>query len=309
MSLKFGTSQIKEWRKPINIGARLYDIVVYLILLITLIICLYPFWNIFILSINDAEDSLKGGLYLWPRVFTLDSYKAVFSNEEILHAAWISLARTVIGTAWSLFFTTLLAYGMSKKDLVGGKAISIFFVFTMYFGGGLIPYYMVLKAVGLIDSFWVYIIPGTIGVYNMILIRIYIESLPAEMEESARLDGADDVTILFKIIVPLCKPVLATVTLFVAVGQWNSWFDTNLYTYSKELKTLQFLLVQIINNYDLGNMQSQAEILAKAAQRQTTSTESIRMATAMVATIPIILVYPFLQRYFVKGIMIGAVKG
>jgi len=298
----------KKRKSSIQIGSLIYDGVICFILLLVLIACFYPFWYILILSLNDATDSLKGGLFLFPRVFTIDSYISVVNNGEFLHAAWISLARTVIGTLYSLFFTTLLAYGMSKKDLVGAKTISVFFIITMYFGGGLIPYYMVLKAIGLIDTFWVYIIPGAISVYNMILIRIYIESLPAEMEESAKLDGANEITILFRIIIPLCMPVLATVCLFFAVGQWNSWFDTNLYTYSKKLKTLQFLLVQILNNYDLGSMQSQAELLAKATERKTTSSDSVRMATTMVATLPIILVYPFLQKYFVKGIMIGAVK-
>ena len=155
----------------------------------------------------------------------------------------------------------------------------------------------------------VYIIPGAIGVYNMILIRIYIESLPAELEESAYLDGAGESIVFVRIILPLIKPVLATITLFTAVGQWSSWFDTNLYTYKNSLKTLQFVLVQILNNYDLGTSKSSTQILQEVAKMSTASSDSIRMATAMVATIPILAVYPFLQKYFVKGMMIGAVKG
>lgn len=286
-----------------------FDIVVYILLVLVFIICLYPFWNIFVISVNDALDTLKGGLYLWPRIFTLDSYRMVFKNDEILHAAFISAARTVIGTLFSLTFTTLLAYAMSKKDLFGGKLISLFFIFTMYFGGGLVPYYMILKSFHLIDTFMVYIIPGAIGVYNMILIRIYIESLPAELEESAYLDGAGEGIVFVRIILPLIKPVLATITLFTAVGQWSSWFDTNLYTYKNSLKTLQFVLVQILNNYDLGTSKSSTQILQEVAKMSTASSDSIRMATAMVATIPILAVYPFLQKYFVKGMMIGAVKG
>ncbi len=286
-----------------------FDITVYILLVLVFIICLYPFWNIFVISVNDAQDTLKGGLYLWPRIITLDSYRMVFENNEILHAAFISAARTVIGTLFSLTFTTLLAYAMSKKDLFGGKIISIFFIFTMYFGGGLVPYYMILKSVHLIDTFMVYIIPGAIGVYNMILIRIYIESLPAELEESAYLDGAGESIVFVRIILPLIKPVLATITLFTAVGQWSSWFDTNLYTYKNSLKTLQFVLVQILNNYDLGTSKSSTQILQEVAKMSTASSDSIRMATAMVATIPILAVYPFLQKYFVKGMMIGAVKG
>lgn len=290
-------------------GHILYDIVVCALLAIICFVCLYPFWNVAVISLNDAQDTVRGGLYFWPRVPTLQSYKEVFKNTEIAHAAWISLARTIVGTACALFFTTLLAYGMSKKQLFGSKALGIFFVFTMYFGGGLVPYYMVLKTVKLIDTFWVYIIPGAISVYNMILIRIYMESLPAELEESAYLDGAGDVTVLFRIVLPLIKPVLATVGLFTAVNQWSSWFDTNLYTYDKSLKTLQFLLVQILNNYDLGTTKSTAELLQQAAKQSQVNSDSIRMATAMVVTVPILMVYPFLQKYFVKGMMVGAVKG
>lgn len=292
-----------------GLGNRLFDLGVYILLGLVVFLCLYPFWNVFIISINDAADTVKGGLYLLPRKPTLESYRIVFENKEIWHATAVSAARTVIGTVFSLFFTTLLAYAMSKKDLVGGKVISMFFVFTMYFGGGLIPYYMALKSYRLIDTFWVYIIPGAIGVYNMILIRIYMESLPAELEESAFLDGAGECRTFFQIILPLVKPVLATVGLFTAVGQWGSWFDTNLYTYKSSLKTLQFMLVQILNNYDLGGAKSSTQMLAQLTKMEAVSSDSVRMATAMVATLPILIVYPFVQKYFVKGMMIGAVKG
>ncbi len=290
-------------------GHLIYDIFVIAMLALICFLCLYPFWNVAIISLNDAQDTVRGGLYFWPRKFTLDSYREVFKNKELLHAAFISLSRTVLGTVIALFFNAMLAYGMSKKDLFGSRFFGYFFVFTMYFGGGVVPYYMVLKSVGLIDNFLVYIIPGAISVYNMILIRIYMESLPAELEESAYLDGAGDAVVLFRIVLPLTKPVLATVALFTAVGQWSSWFDTNLYTYKASLKTLQFILVQILNNYDLGNSKSVAEILQQASKQNPVSSDSIRMATAMVVTVPILLVYPFVQKYFVKGIMIGAVKG
>ena len=261
-------------------GHLIYDIFVIAMLALICFLCLYPFWNVAIISLNDAQDTVRGGLYFWPRKFTLDSYREVFKNKELLHAAFISLSRTVLGTVIALFFNAMLAYGMSKKDLFGSRFFGYFFVFTMYFGGGVVPYYMVLKSVGLIDNFLVYIIPGAISVY-----------------------------VLFRIVLPLTKPVLATVALFTAVGQWSSWFDTNLYTYKASLKTLQFILVQILNNYDLGNSKSVAEILQQASKQNPVSSDSIRMATAMVVTVPILLVYPFVQKYFVKGIMIGAVKG
>lgn len=289
-------------------GDIILDIIVYSTLALVFVVTFYPFWNIFIISINDANDTIRGGLYFWPRVFTMDSYRAVLSDTAIINSIYVTVARTVIGTVISLLFTTMVAYSLSKRELVGRKFFNTLFIFTMYFGGGLIPFYMVLKSLNLIDSFWVYIFPGMIGVFNLILIRTYIEGLPQEMEESALIDGANEIIVFIKIILPLCKPVLATVTLFVAVGHWNSWFDSYVFTYNPKLVTLQAALVKILNQYQTGGMQSTAELFASSQKRSPVSSDSIRMATTMVATLPIVFIYPFLQRYFVKGIMIGAVK-
>ena len=289
-------------------GDIILDIIVYATLALVFVVTFYPFWNIFIISINDANDTIRGGLYFWPRVFTMDSYRAVLSDTAIINSIYVTVARTVIGTVISLLFTTMVAYSLSKRELVGRKFFNTLFIFTMYFGGGLIPFYMVLKSLNLIDSFWVYIFPGMIGVFNLILIRTYIEGLPQEMEESALIDGANEIIVFIKIILPLCKPVLATVTLFVAVGHWNSWFDSYVFTYNPKLVTLQAALVKILNQYQTGGMQSTAELFASSQKRSPVSSDSIRMATTMVATLPIVFIYPFLQRYFVKGIMIGAVK-
>jgi len=289
-------------------GDIILDIIVYATLALVFVVTFYPFWNIFIISINDANDTIRGGLYFWPRVFTMDSYRAVLSDAAIINSIYVTVARTVIGTVISLLFTTMVAYSLSKRELVGRKFFNTLFIFTMYFGGGLIPFYMVLKSLNLIDSFWVYIFPGMIGVFNLILIRTYIEGLPQEMEESALIDGTNEIIVFIKIILPLCKPVLATVTLFVAVGHWNSWFDSYVFTYNPKLVTLQAALVKILNQYQTGGMQSTAELFASSQKRSPVSSDSIRMATTMVATLPIVFIYPFLQRYFVKGIMIGAVK-
>jgi putative aldouronate transport system permease protein len=202
----------------------------------------------------------------------------------------------------------MLAYSLSKRDLVGRKFFNTLFIFTMYFSGGLIPYYMVLKSLRLIDSFWVYILPSAIGVFNMILIRTYIEGLPAEIEESAKIDGANEIIVFIKIILPLCKPVLATITLFLAVYHWNSWFDSYVFTYKPSLVTLQAALVKILNEYQNGSMQTTAQQFANSQARVPVSSDSIRMATTMIATLPIVMIYPFLQKYFVKGIMVGAIK-
>lgn len=281
---------------------------VYGFLLFIFIITFFPFWQIFVLSVNDAGDSLRGGLLLMPRELNLSSYKAVFQNEEILSSLGVTVARTIIGVPLTVFCVAMLAYVLSKKELVHRSAITFFFVFTMYFSGGLIPTYMVIKALGLIDNFLVFIFPGLINIYWMILVRTYIEGLPAELFEAAASEGAGEFTIFLKVVLPLSMPVLATILLFSAISHWNAWYDSYIYTYKPQLKTLQAVLVKILNQYQTGAMVSQAQQMANEAKKMPVSSESIRMTVTMVATIPIILVYPFLQKYFIKGMLLGAVK-
>ncbi|KOY13323.1 carbohydrate ABC transporter permease [Paenibacillus xylanivorans] len=286
----------------------LFDAALYIFLAGIFLVTFYPFWNILVISLNNATDTLRGNLYFWPRSFTVDSYITIFRNPEIWSAIQVTVLRTVIGTAFSMFFISLLAYALSKRNLLGWKYFSFFFVFTMYFGGGLIPTYMVIKSVGLIDSFWVYIFPGMIGVFLMILVRTFMEQIPGEIEESSKIDGANDLQIFFRIIMPLCVPVLATIGLFLAIGHWNSWYDSYVYTYKPSLKTLQAVLVKILNQFQTDGMMSDAQQLAQSSKQIPVSSESIRMAVTMVATLPIIMIYPFVQKYFVKGIMMGAIK-
>lgn len=283
-------------------------LVVYGFLLFIFIVTFFPFWQIFILSINDAGDSLKGGLLLWPRELNFSSYKAVFQNEEILSSLGVTVTRTVIGVPLTVFCVAMLAYVLSKTELVNRRAINFFFVFTMYFSGGLIPTYMVIKALGLIDNFFVFIFPGLVNIYWMILVRTYIEGLPKELFEAAASEGAGEFTIFMRVVLPLSMPVLATILLFSAISHWNAWYDSYIYTYKPQLKTLQAVLVKILNQYQTGAMVSQAQQMANEAKKMPVSSESIRMTVTMVATIPIILVYPFLQKYFIKGMLIGAVK-
>ncbi|MEX3615469.1 carbohydrate ABC transporter permease [Paenibacillus glucanolyticus] len=287
---------------------RIFDASLYVFLAGIFLVTFYPFWNILVISLNDATDTMRGNLYFWPRVPTIESYVTIFRNPEIWNAIQVTVLRTVVGTAASIFFITLLAYPLSKRSLLGWKYFSFFFVFTMYFGGGLIPTYMIIKSLGLIDSFWVYIFPGLIGVFLMILVRTFMEQIPGEIEESSKIDGANDLQTFFRIILPLCVPVLATIGLFLAIGHWNSWYDSYVYTYKPELKTLQAVLVKILNQFQTAGMMSDAQQLAQGSKRIPVSSESIRMAVTMVATLPIIMVYPFVQRYFVKGIMMGAIK-
>lgn len=283
-------------------------LVVYGFLLFIFIVTFFPFWQIFILSINDAGDSLKGGLLLWPRELNFSSYKAVFQNEEILSSLGVTVTRTVIGVPLTVFCVAMLAYVLSKTELVHRRAINFFFVFTMYFSGGLIPTYMVIKALGLIDNFFVFIFPGLVNIYWMILVRTYIEGLPKELFEAAASEGAGEFTIFMRVVLPLSMPVLATILLFSAISHWNAWYDSYIYTYKPQLKTLQAVLVKILNQYQTGAMVSQAQQMANEAKKMPVSSESIRMTVTMVATLPIILVYPFLQKYFIKGMLIGAVK-
>lgn len=282
----------------------LIDIIKVLFLAMVVIVCVYPFWNIFIISINDATDAMRGGLYFLPRILSFSSYMDILSRETFQHSILVTVARTVIGTPLAVLVTSALAYSMSRKELLGRKQLNLLFIFTMYFGGGMVPYYMILKSLGLLNNFLVFILPNLLSVYNMILVRNYIDGMPEAIFESAKIDGANDLVVFFRMVLPLAKPIIMTVALFVAIGHWNSWFDAYLYTNSQDLKTMQSILVEILNQYQT------SEAGASAADRMTQSItpDSIRMAATMVTTIPIILVYPFVQKYFVQGIMLGSVK-
>lgn len=287
---------------------RLFMAFVYTFLILVFLVTFYPFWNILVLSLNSADDAVRGGLYLWPRSFSLQSYQEILKDQEILTGIKVTLMRTAIGAPLTVLVISLLAFALSKKDLVGNKLISLFFIFTMYFGGGLIPYYMILKSVHLIDTFAVYIFPNLMNVFFVIIVRSFMQELPAEVEESAKIDGANDFQIYARVVLPICVPVLVTIGLFSAINQWNAWFDSYVFTYKSELKTLQAVLVKILNQYQTQEFTSSSGQLADSAKRMAVSSETIRMAATMVATLPIVLVYPFLQRYFVKGMTLGAVK-
>ena len=288
-------------------GEWVLDIVKVVFLAFVVVVTVYPFWNIFIISINDATDAIRGGLYFLPRKLSLSSYAEILGRSTFLASIKVSVGRTLIGTPIAVLVTAMLAYPLSRKDLVGRKFWNLLFVFTMYFGGGLVPYYMVLKGIHMLNTFWVFIFPMMMSVYNMILIRSYIGSMPDSLFEAAKIDGANDLVVFVKMVIPLSKPILMTVALFVAINQWNSWFDAYLYTSDQALKPMQSILVEILNQYQTGASTSQAMSNAKAGV--TVTPDSIRMAATMVATLPIIMVYPFVQKYFVKGIMLGAVKG
>ena len=286
------------------------DYVLAAIMLVVLVVTLYPFLNVLAISLNDATDTARGGLHIFPRIFTIANYQEVFaSNGNLILAFQNSVLRTIIGTILSTFSCAVLAYVISRKQFIFRKAVTVMLTLTMYISGGLIPSFLVIKELGLINNFAVYIIPSLLSVFNVIIIRSFIDDLPDALEESAKIDGASDFTIFLKIIMPLCMPVLATVALFVAVGQWNSWFDTYLYARSNtDLTTLQYELMKIMDNASSMTSSDVNGINNELMMSRKTTPESIKMAVTVIATVPILLVYPFLQKYFVSGLTLGAVK-
>lgn len=287
---------------------RIIDIAILIVMVLVVIVTLYPFLNVLAVSFNSSSDTVKGGVTIFPREFTLDNYKTIFSFGSIPHAFLISVARTVIGTVTSLLACSMVAYVLSRKDFVFRHFLSRYLAITMYISGGLVPFFILIRDLHLMNTFTVYVLPGLVNVFFIFMIRSFIDGLPYELQESAKLDGANDFTIFWRVILPLCKPVLATAALFIAVGQWNSWFDTYLFNGSNtDLTTLQFELMKILQSTQTG--QDAVNSNDAARNMQQVSPESIKMAITMVTTLPILLVYPFLQRYFVAGMTLGAVKG
>jgi putative aldouronate transport system permease protein len=304
--MKLSTKRITDKAPDILIG-----IFVYVLMAVVVFVTIYPFWNILVISLNEATDAAKGKLLFWPRVFSLDSYRVVLRDSRLGMAFLVSVGRTVIGAPLACLFTILPAYVLSKRFIPGRKFLNMFFIFTMYFSGGVVPYFMVIKATGLYNNFMVYIIPGLFSVFNMILIRTYIEQLPPEMEESATIDGANEFVILARLIIPLSMPIIATVAIFVGINQWNSWYDSYVFTQNLNLQTIMALLVKILNQYQTTKQyMTDAEAMSRqmGSRNVTVTSNSVRMATTIIAVVPILCIYPFLQKYFTKGIMVGAIK-
>lgn len=283
------------------------DTCITIFMILFLIVTMYPILNTIAVSFNDGMDSVKGGIHLWPRQFTMKNYMTVFANQNLKQAAIVSVGRTVIATVLQLFLTSMLAYVLSRKNFIFNKQLSFIFVLTMYVSGGMIPSYILMKDLHLLNNFWVYILPGLVSAFNMIVIRTYINGLPDSLIESAKIDGAGEFRIFIQIVLPLCKPVLATVALFIAVGQWNSWFDSMLYcSADNNLTTLQYELMKLLSSTTTQG--TSAEVMKNAANASIVTPTSIRAAITIVTALPIVCLYPFLQRYFVTGLTIGGVK-
>ncbi|MFB8724375.1 carbohydrate ABC transporter permease [Enterococcus casseliflavus] len=293
-----------------NWGDQAMMIFIYLFLITLAFLTFYPFWNSLVISFNSGRDTVTGGITFWPRKFTLENYQIVFQDQRLMNAFFISVLRTVIGTFASIMLTAMAAYGMSKRELMGRKFITIFFILTMFFSGGLIPTFLVVRSLGLMDSFWVMIIPGLISVWNMIIFRTFFQQLPKGLEDSAKIDGCGYWGTFFRIILPLSGPVIATLSLFTAVGHWNDWFMPSIYITSDHLIPLQTFLQRVLNSNTVSSQMSQIDSgsAARLAEMTGVTGKSLSMAIMMVATLPIVMVYPFVQKYFVKGVLIGSLK-
>lgn len=292
----------------VSFGDRLFDICNYIFMIILMIIMVYPFWNTLAISFNDSIDSIRGSIYLFPRVFTLYNYKSLFTNSNLIDAFWVSVSKTLLVTVLNLFLSSMAAYILSNRDFVFKRFLTIFLVATMYVNAGLIPQYFLYRSLGLINSYWVYILPSMIGAFNVIVIRTFINELPDSLGESARIDGAGEFRVFLQIIMPLCKPVLATVALWVAVGTWNSWFDTFIFASSRQsLSTLQYEMMKLLASSYVQSGAQDPNLRANITD--TVTPNSLRAAITIIAALPIIFVYPFLQKYFVKGLHLGSVKG
>ena len=282
-----------KMHKKTSLSDRIFVICNTIFMIAFVIITLYPVLNTLAISFNDGTDALRGGIHLWPRKFTLKNYITVLQKDNLIIGAVVTVARTVIGTLLALVSSAILAFIVSRKRFLFGKQVSLFWVITMYVNGGMIPIFLLYKGLGLTNSFWVYVIPGMVSAFNMLVIRTYMNGIPDSLEESAQLDGAGYTTIFVKIISPLCKPVYATVALFVAVGQWNSWFDAMLYNrMSSNLTTLQYELMKLLSS--VTNQGTSAESM-KNSQGAVTPT-SVRAAATIITMLPIICIYPFLQK-------------
>ncbi len=265
----------------------------------------YPLIYVIAGSFNEGADYIKGGIYLFPRVFSLENYQVVLNDDRLWSAYLVTIARTILGTITGVLFTAIVAFAMSRKSLIGRSWIYRFFVFTMFFGGGLIPYFWVINLLGLFDSFFVYIIPALFSVYNMLVFVNFFKTIPEEIHESAVMDGASEFKIFFRIILPLSGPVISTIALWIAVGHWNSFFDTMIYTSSDNLWTLQYYLMKVIKEASMpaAGVSLPIELLEKIAP------ETVSLAAIIISVIPIFILYPLILKTLTKGVIVGSLKG
>ena len=277
------------------------DIIIVAILIVYAFLIIFPFWNAFVISISTEHAYLHSNLLLWPTEIDFSAYQRVFNNNQLWSGFGITMILLIGGTIYQLFFTVITGYALSRKNWTGKNLVMNMILVTMFFGGGMVPYYCLIRDLGMMNTIWVMIIPGAIDTFNMLLMRNYFASLPAEMEESAKIDGANDIIIFVKVFLPLSLPMLATVGLFFAVGNWNSWYNAMLFIPdNKKIWPLQMVLKTMITK------------VSSTIETGTVTedfSEGLTMASIFFTIVPMMCFYPFLQRFFVKGIVVGAIKG
>lgn len=292
-----------------TVPEKIFTISNYMIMALFMLACLYPFYYVLIYSLSSQKDILKG-VFLFPSHIDLTSYKNIFEKGDIQWGFLVSIARTVLSTILCVFCSSLVSYLVTKNEMLFRKFVYRFIIITMYLNAGLIPWYITMKTYGFRNNFLLYIIPGAVNAFYIVLVKTYIEQLPQSLEESASIDGAGIFTIFLKLILPLSKPIIATIAIYAAVGSWNSWIDNFFLVSDKRLTTLQLVLYNYINQAQVIADSMKYSVNAGSSRNVSNITpEGIRMATTVITVVPIVLVYPFLQKYFVKGIMMGAIKG
>jgi len=285
-------------------SSAIFEIFNSVLMLIVCFVTLYPIWYVIVNAFNDGADAMRGGIYWWPRQFSLDSFQAVFRSEGIMTAMGVTVAKTLVGTPVHVFFTAMVAYAFSRRELVGRKLYMFIGTVTMFFGGGLIPYYLLIRDLHLLDNFLVYIIPAAFSFFDLIIFLSFFREIPPGLEEAAKIDGANDFKIFYKVIIPVSMPVVATIALFHGVYQWNDYFTGMIFINDTNLQPIQTYLYRVVaqssSNQMLASMPSGMAV--------SVTSQSLKLATMVVTTAPIVFVYPFLQKYFVKGFMIGSIK-
>lgn len=282
-------------------GERIFEVINYLVLTIVVIITLLPFLHVVAKSLSKESAVMAGEVSIWPVGLNFRTYRYVIANYEFLRSLYVSIFVTGVGTFLHVLVTSFVAYPLSRKYLVGKSFLTFIFIFTMLFSGGLIPTYLVIKSLGLIDKIWVLILPGTFSAFNMIILRNYFSTIPDSLEESAKIDGCSNIMIFFRIIFPLSLPAIATVCIYTAVGFWNSYFNALIYINTRSLYPLSLYLRMVI-------LDVSAQLVDLNPELTNLNPESVRCATVVAATLPILIVYPLLQKYFIKGVILGAVK-
>jgi putative aldouronate transport system permease protein len=285
---------------------RLIDVVFYIGLSLFCVATLFPLYYVFVMSVTPFTEVLKhSGFVIMPRTFTFDAYRTIFESPVVPRALQITLFITIVGTALNLVVTTCLAYPLSKKNLAGRSPVLVAIVFTMLFSGGMIPLYLVVNAFGLLNTLWSLILPGLVSTFNMLIMKTYFENLPAEIEDAAKIDGCGDISTLMRIVMPLSLPIVATLGLFYGVGHWNAYFNGIMFLTDRDLYPIQVVLRNMIQTPNV----SQELLTQNPEMLSSLPPETVKMATVVVATLPMLILYPFLQKYFMKGMLIGSIKG